>query len=241
MQAIYLLWPELQEAMRDLFWIQPSWILLGSSDDAEPCPGRPLRRRSGCPTRRCLDRRRRRPSPQRWPRQRTASAVLSIVAATRNDDHGGGLARRMQICFAGILAQADRHRVPTELVIVEWNPPPDRPRLAEALRWPRANRFCTVRILEVSSEIHRRYRLAEHLPLYQMIAKNAGIRRARGPLCPGDHHRHPPVRSLDGSVGIGSPALRRAVPGGSLRCGQRHPEKAPSTSSWPTALPTRCG
>ena len=29
MQAIFLLWPDLQAQMRLLFWIQPSWILLG--------------------------------------------------------------------------------------------------------------------------------------------------------------------------------------------------------------------
>jgi len=39
---------------------------------------------------------------------------------------------------------------------------------------------CQVRFIEVPEELHRRYKHAEHLPLYQMIAKNVGIRRARG-------------------------------------------------------------
>jgi hypothetical protein len=37
-----------------------------------------------------------------------------------------------------------------------------------------------VRIIEVPPELHRRYQHSEALPLFQMIAKNVGIRRARG-------------------------------------------------------------
>ncbi|MGA3235071.1 MAG: hypothetical protein ABSG03_02110 [Bryobacteraceae bacterium] len=37
-----------------------------------------------------------------------------------------------------------------------------------------------MRILQVPPDLHRRYAHAEALPLYQMMAKNAGIRRARG-------------------------------------------------------------
>src|ERR1035441_6883595 len=50
----------------------------------------------------------------------------------------------------------------------------------DALQWPEDLGPCTVRFLHVPPELHRRYRHAEALPLYQMIGKNAGIRRARG-------------------------------------------------------------
>lgn len=106
--------------------------------------------------------------------------LLSIVATARNDNHGGDLLRRMQIFINGILAQAEKYKVSVELVLVEWNPPVDNPKLAQALSWSENHSFCTVRIIEVSSEIHIRYRHAASLPLYQMIAKNVGIRRARG-------------------------------------------------------------
>jgi hypothetical protein len=39
---------------------------------------------------------------------------------------------------------------------------------------------CEVRIIEVPPALHARFRHSEKLGLYQMIAKNAGIRRARG-------------------------------------------------------------
>ena len=105
---------------------------------------------------------------------------LSLVVTARNDDHGGNLLGRMHAFLNGWIGQARRFQIPSEVVIVEWNPPPDRPRLAEALHWPKDSGPCQVRFIEVPVELHRRFKHGENLPLYQMIAKNAGIRRARG-------------------------------------------------------------
>ena len=109
-----------------------------------------------------------------------ARPYISVVVTARNDDHGGNLLQRMQIFVGGWIAQSRRHNLPSELIIVEWNPPPDRPRLAEALTWHDDLGPCQVRFIEVPSELHNRYTHAGALPLYQMIAKNVGIRRARG-------------------------------------------------------------
>ncbi len=105
---------------------------------------------------------------------------LSFVATSRNDDHGGDMLRRMQIFVSGLLEQCRRHALPAELILVEWNPPEDRPRLRDALRWPEDPGPCAARIIEVPPAVHRRIPHAENLPLFQMIAKNVGIRRARG-------------------------------------------------------------
>jgi hypothetical protein len=107
-----------------------------------------------------------------------AAPYLSIVVASRNDDHGGNLLGRTQTFVNALLDQCREQPVEIELIFVEWNPPPGRPRLAEALRWNPSP--CEVRIIEVPEAVHRRYRHADILPLYQMIAKNVGIRRARG-------------------------------------------------------------
>jgi hypothetical protein len=106
--------------------------------------------------------------------------LLSVVAASRNDDHGGRLLPRMQLFLDGLLDQAARHRLSGELVLVEWNPPPDRPRLAEALRFDAGDGRFPVRIIEVPAAVHAGFPHAAGLPLFQMIAKNVGIRRARG-------------------------------------------------------------
>ncbi|MEX2302527.1 MAG: hypothetical protein WD733_16410 [Bryobacterales bacterium] len=105
---------------------------------------------------------------------------LSVVVTARNDDHGGNLLRRMQTFVNALLAQAKRHEVPIELLVVDWNPPPGKPPLIDALQWPADRGPVEIRFIDVPSELHAAYRHAEALPLYQMIAKNVGIRRARG-------------------------------------------------------------
>jgi hypothetical protein len=105
---------------------------------------------------------------------------LSVVVTARNDDHGGNLLGRMQTFVNALLAQAKRHAVPLELLVVDWNPPPEKPPLSEALRWPADLGPAEVRFIEVPPALHHTLPHAAALPLYQMIAKNVGIRRARG-------------------------------------------------------------
>jgi hypothetical protein len=105
---------------------------------------------------------------------------LSIVVTTRNDDHGGSLLRRTQTFVNALIGQCKRHQLAAELIVVEWNPPPDRPPLHEALHWPADTSPCQVRFIEVPESAHTRFSHADALPLLQMIGKNVGIRRARG-------------------------------------------------------------
>ena len=105
---------------------------------------------------------------------------LSIVATSRNDNHGGNLLQRMQIFVDGLIAQCKRHNLSVELILVEWNPPDNKTKFYEALRWPEDPTPCQVRIIEVPPELHHRFKHSEGLPLFQMIAKNVGIVRARG-------------------------------------------------------------
>lgn len=105
---------------------------------------------------------------------------LSVVATSRNDNHGGSLTHRMQHFVDGFVAQCKRHDLRAELILVEWNPPADRVSLREELRWPAGSGPCDIRIVTVPREVHARFAHADRIPLYQMIAKNVGIRRARG-------------------------------------------------------------
>ncbi len=105
---------------------------------------------------------------------------LTLVVTARNDDHGGDLLSRMQAFVNAWIGQCQRHGLSSELIVADWNPPVDRPPLIDALQWPKDTEPCEVRFLTVPPEAHLRYQHAEALPLYQMIAKNVGIRRARG-------------------------------------------------------------
>lgn len=114
------------------------------------------------------------------PESRT-DPYVSIVATSRNDNHGGDLLQRMQVFINCTALLARQFELPVELLLVEWNPPTDRARLADALDWPDSGGFCTYRIVEVPPELHAQLDTSASLPLYQMIAKNVGIRRAAAP------------------------------------------------------------
>lgn len=110
-----------------------------------------------------------------------AECRLSVVVTSRNDDHGGDMLRRFRIFADGLLEQANRHGLTGELIVVEWNPPPG-PRLADVLGLRVRSHHFPIRFLDVPAAAHRRFPNADTIPLFQMIAKNVGIRRARGEL-----------------------------------------------------------
>ena len=110
-----------------------------------------------------------------------ASPKLSVVATTRNDDHGGNQLARTQLFITGLAQQCEEYKLTVELLLVEWNPPADRARLADALHWPRSDWF-QPSLVVVPPGLHETFAHAKKLPLFQMIAKNAAIRRARAPF-----------------------------------------------------------
>src|SRR5450631_1627238 len=110
----------------------------------------------------------------------SSAPYLSVVVAARNDNHGGNMLGRMQAFLDSWIAQAQRYHLSSEIIVVEWNPPADRPKLIDDLRWPADASPCEIRFVEVPHEVHERFPHSAVIPLHQMIAKNAGIRRARG-------------------------------------------------------------
>src|SRR5205814_937936 len=109
----------------------------------------------------------------------SSTPYLSVVVTMRNDGHGGNPLQRFQAFVNCLTAQCRRVNLPAELIVVEWNPPDDRPPLRDALRWP-LDSPCEIRIIQVPAQLHRTLKHPEAFPLYQMIGKNVGIRRARG-------------------------------------------------------------
>src|SRR5262245_38497048 len=105
---------------------------------------------------------------------------LSVVAVSRNDDHGGDLHARMQHFVNGFIAQCRKHSLNAELILVEWNPPVERPPLEDSLEWPADFGPVSVRVVTVPPRLHASLPHARSLALFQMIGKNVGIRRARG-------------------------------------------------------------
>ena len=105
---------------------------------------------------------------------------FSFVTAARNDDFGGNFLNRLQACVNSILIFSHKYNFNAELIIMEWNPPADKPRLKDAIKWPENIKPARVRIIEVPNEIHRQYRNSDKIPFFEFYAKNAGLRRAKG-------------------------------------------------------------
>ena len=105
---------------------------------------------------------------------------LSVVTASRNDDHGGDPLIRTQIFINNFARQCEKYRLPAELILVDWNPVADRPGLAAVLQLPQESNYCKARVITVPAFIHQRFKYADKLSFFQMIAKNVGIRRALG-------------------------------------------------------------
>lgn len=105
---------------------------------------------------------------------------LSVVAASRNDDHGGDPLHRTQIFINCFAQQCDKYKLPAELILVDWNPVPDRPGLASVLRLPAGSQYCSARVITVPGPLHHSIKYGDRLAFFQMIAKNVAIRRARG-------------------------------------------------------------
>ncbi len=104
---------------------------------------------------------------------------VSIVVVSRNDDHGGKLMERLGAFWENVTHFAPRSGLRLEVVLVEWNPPADRPPLADVLPIPAFRDGLDLRIVTVPEAVHRRIPRYFNIPLFQMIGKNVGIRRAR--------------------------------------------------------------
>ncbi len=87
---------------------------------------------------------------------------------------------RMKTCLFGLFQQAERHGLPSEIVLVDWNPPTARSLLKDAYRWPRHSQFCNIRVIIVPPSIHQRYEHCNKIPVNFDVAQNVAIRRAKG-------------------------------------------------------------
>ncbi len=104
---------------------------------------------------------------------------LSIVAVSRNDNHGGDMIKRMRIFVRGLIHQCNKYKLPCELLLVEWNPIEGEKLLREILPSVTENDFLSIRYIIIPSEVHKQLTNSDKLPLFQMIGKNVGIRKAK--------------------------------------------------------------
>jgi hypothetical protein len=104
---------------------------------------------------------------------------LSIVTVSRNDNHGGDMLKRMRIFVKGLIHQCNKYQLPCELIMVEWNPIAGEKYLKDILPEVTNIDYLTIRYIIVPNSIHKSLAFSSQIPLFQMIGKNVGIRRAR--------------------------------------------------------------
>jgi hypothetical protein len=129
----------------------------------------------------------------------TAEPHLTIVATGRNDGYGGDFVARFLRTLEFNARQLTAHQVPAEFLFVEWAPPDDRPLLTElaldALPWIAP----VLRAIVVDRRYHDALSMNPRIAYLEFLAKNVGIRRARGRL----------VLTTNADVCLGRHILRR--------------------------------
>ena len=105
---------------------------------------------------------------------------LSIVGWARNDGYTPNYAKRLEHALGFLVRQLDKHKVPSEVIVVEWNPPPDRPLMAELLSSLGGAGHVSVRVIVVPPHHHEGPQGWRKRGMHVNNAANVGIRRARG-------------------------------------------------------------
>jgi hypothetical protein len=88
--------------------------------------------------------------------------------------------KRMQTALSSLITQLERYKIDSEIILVDYNPPPDHSFLKDSLSWPVRTEYCSIRTIVVPPEFHRKFKDSEKIPFYGSLAQNVGIRRARG-------------------------------------------------------------
>lgn len=108
---------------------------------------------------------------------------LSIVLAGRNDNYGGDFDMRLANSLKWYYSICEKAKLYTEIVLVNYNPIPDSPALQSRITVPKGAKYVVLRMITVDEKTHNSYNNEEKrkkLPFYEFIAKNIGIRRAKG-------------------------------------------------------------
>ena len=105
---------------------------------------------------------------------------LSIVVTGRNDGHGGDFNARFLRTLAFNHDRLTESGIGYELVLVEWAPPGDRPPLSAVIREALPRVAPVVANYLVDPRYHDACSLNPRLTYMEFLAKNVGIRRARG-------------------------------------------------------------
>jgi hypothetical protein len=102
---------------------------------------------------------------------------VSFAFVNRNDGYGGDLEERIAKFINYYARYARKWPGLFEFVIVDWNPPPDRPRLADAFHWAQLGDVVHV---DVPPAVHAAVAGKRGRKMLDYYGRNVAIRRSRG-------------------------------------------------------------
>lgn len=105
---------------------------------------------------------------------------LSIITHSRNDNYEGNSLLRLQTTVDNLILQAKKYNLNAELIIVDWNPPHDKPLLKDVLVFKNGTSPLKIRFIVVPPQIHKSYKAYSSINILPVVAVNVGIRRAKG-------------------------------------------------------------
>ncbi len=100
--------------------------------------------------------------------------------ATRNDNHGGNMIKKNQYFIDNWIKKTKKYKLSAELIIVEWNPDKNKKSLKKILKFPKLQKYQSIKIITVKNDVYKKMNLNKKIKFYQMIAKNIGVIRSKG-------------------------------------------------------------
>ena len=110
----------------------------------------------------------------------TAQPYVTFVSYFRNDDYTSDFVLRVRRATGCLVRQLQAAGIDSELILVEWNPPADRPLIIDSLGTLPQGGNVQVRGILVGKEHHQRFRGAQEWGMNPAAAADVGLRRAQG-------------------------------------------------------------
>lgn len=105
---------------------------------------------------------------------------LSVIYFSRNDNYGGDSLKKINASINHFLSKCEQHNITNEVIIVDWNLVEDKPTLREDLSLQKTPTNQSLKFIEVSPQYHDQFSESNKRGLFNSVASNIGIRRAKG-------------------------------------------------------------
>ncbi|MBL4838945.1 MAG: hypothetical protein JKY34_15360 [Kordiimonadaceae bacterium] len=110
----------------------------------------------------------------------SSSPLISMIGFGRNDGYSPHYMDRVRASLLHTQKLAEKHGLPIEIILVEWNPVEGDKLFVEELDDVHSSKFTTIRIITVPAKYHKGFRGADEKGIHLLKALNVGLRRARG-------------------------------------------------------------